>query len=208
MLCTVLSANLPLFLSPASLLLYFLLEPPLSLYRPVLICMTEFTPVPPPHPSVLTYLQRYPPHPPDGVEGQRREHNWDNPLFVLLCFQYLLTGHRHLLSPARPCIMQHFPTRYPMTALLKGQEGHRSAASLPIHPAFTNKLGASYPEVDIATRTRLFQVYDNGLKLSCGTRTRSNKAAHRFAFPRVISSIQVQLCHLSNCAPFASLLEQ
>ena len=69
-------------LSPASLLPYFLLEMPLSLYIPILICMTELPPAPLAHPSVPTYLHGHPPHLPGGVEGQRRERNWGNPLVL------------------------------------------------------------------------------------------------------------------------------
>lgn len=79
--------------------------------------------------------------------------------------------------------MQHLPTGQPMTALVNGQEGHRSAASLPVHPTFTNRLGTSYPGVEMAIRSKLFRMYDNRLKLDPSTRARSNEAAHRFTFP-------------------------
>lgn len=37
----------------------------------------------PSSPSVLTYIHRCPPHLPDGIEGQGRKNNWNNPLDLL-----------------------------------------------------------------------------------------------------------------------------
>lgn len=124
------------FLSPAPLLLYYLLET--TFYITVLTCMTELPLAVPAHPSVLTYPQRCPPHLPDGAEGQRREHNWNNPLDLLhslfnihseamdnfghppdhaLCISpdhipwELLSGRRRVTHIS--CLCQHFVTSYP-----------------------------------------------------------------------------------------------
>lgn len=94
--------------------------------------MTELSLAAPAHPSVLMYLQRCPPHLPDGVEGQRRENNWNNPLDLL---NSLFNIHLEVMDNLVTHLTMHcaFPHTTSHDSSSQGQKGHSYILPLSTH---------------------------------------------------------------------------